>query len=242
MTDAAGMRLMVMAALLALTACGGDGGSTAPVPTPAPAPSTGQASDCFAASLYANGARYTLNYGPPGGGVTENRSTSVNSPVRFTRAPNLVDRTDLTELVTRSSYLRDGAVYKVTQTTRWLVLDGYIERQYAIESLLLVDTDNPQNPQLNVPAGSASNTPTSDGVNRFSLTLANPSATDGTRTVVYKGQETLSTPAGTFETCRFHTSDSYWNSSNTEWYARGKGVLVRREDSTPATLELKSIQ
>ncbi len=248
MHERARIRWIAVCALVALTACGGDGDTPAPAPAPVPAPapapvpSTGEASDCFNASLYANGAHYTLSYGAPGGGVTEIRETSVRAPVSFTRTPNLVDRTDLIEQATLSTYLRDGTPYEAYQTTRWLALDGYVELEYAIERILRLDADNPANPQLNVPGGSGSNTPRRDA--KFSLTQANPRDADagGLRTVDYQGQETLTTPAGSFETCRFHTRDTYFPEWSTEWYAKGTGVLVRREDSTPATLELKAYE
>ncbi|MCK5770684.1 MAG: hypothetical protein KAH28_09995 [Algiphilus sp.] len=55
---------------------------------------------------------------------------------------------------------------------------------------------------------------------------------DGTATVTYVGRETITVPAGTFETCRFDltTPDGY---RETEWFGVGNGIEIAGENEGP---------
>ena len=69
--------------------------------------------------------------------------------------------------------------------------------------------------------------------------------TDTTRTVRYVGRQTVSVPAGTFETCRFDsTSTTTFNgesstSSSTDYFGVGNGILIKNESGGDMT-ELQS--
>ena len=79
---------------------------------------------------------------------------------------------------------------------------------------------------------------TSSVVFGFPITVTTQHAT----TITFKGIESVSVPAGTFEACRFETSDAVTssglttNSTATNWISTQKGVLLRTEAGNDVTV------
>jgi hypothetical protein len=60
-----------------------------------------------------------------------------------------------------------------------------------------------------------------------------------TGTVKYLGRETVTVPAGTFETCKFEED----NGALLDWRGVGNGLMIKKVENTPLgpqTFELKS--
>lgn len=244
--------LSALFAAVALSACGGGSDTTAtpspspapspapapsPSPSPAPAPSAGSAGDCFNLVYATEGTTWKLDYQISGAATGSSSSESVVKPrTSFAGTNNLIE---IAQTITTSYSAPPtlAAAGTVTATNSIFEdVDGtdfifYGSRQTATAAGATITTTNVISPPvrdrqyslgLNESFTVTQNTTTS--ISGLGVPVPDQN-TAITYTITYRGQESITVPAGTFNTCKFERSDA--NGTSTNWIAKTSGTPVR---------------
>lgn len=230
-------KLKLAAALftVVLASCGGSG-DDAPAPTPAPAPApppvADAAADCFNDSLTKPGVRYAATYrrnmdlvpGPPIDvrTITQVSSASFRGQGGLLLVNEMLDRPDL-------GYPSNSKIYVAYEGNVQLTYGGDIppepttgqyfgdQRSYAFEPPLR-DTRFGLRAGESVTLNENTTSPYYDGDGK--LLGTNPVSPS---TVKFVGKETITVPAGTFETCHFAGTGE----NSDTWYAKSLGLVIK---------------
>lgn len=213
--------------------------------------SSGSAAACLNTTLYTSAGSYSLNYNISGSETGTSATTGTSQPGTSFQgaATTRFSQSTITTLTAPTS----GTF--VVDVDDFQSLDGNASLEHgsvtsaSVQGIATTTTTvlNPpaRNPRFTLSAGQSATT-TRSGTATTEITglpVAAPATStpiSETVTITYVGQESVSVPAGSYNACKFTTSDG-----NTEWYAPGSGVLVKSEsvgNGGSVTLELTSAQ
>jgi len=216
--------------MVLLAGCGGGGGGETEQPE-----ATGQASDCFDPSIYAVGATFRLDYQVRGLYTgTAARHGQVTGTATFDGVSGL------TVVEVESTLTQGNVVADRRMTHNYLSVDGLavVEQGYVEENLLDPTQDvktrtyDPArrdaraelgpNESLNISVRATDTLTTSSGTQLSGGTEAQ------NERITYRGQESVSVPAGTFEACRFEVRpQGAGGPLDAEWIQVGTGVQLK---------------
>lgn len=206
-----------------------------PSPAPAPAPSAGAASDCFNLAYTTVGTTWKLDYQVSGAVTGTSSSESVVRPrTTFAGTPNLIE---IAQTIT-TTYTAPAQLAGTTTATNSIFedVDGtdflfYGSRQTVAAAGSTFTTTNVISPavrdrQYSLGVGESFTVTQNTVTSVTGLPVAVPDTTTSiTYTVTYRGQESITVPAGTFTACKFERTDSSGTSTN--WIAKTSGAPVR---------------
>lgn len=264
-----GSSLLALLLMGTLVACGGnsssgsvdpdDGGSTPlepvepvePVePTPWSGAMPGVAADCFNASLYTTSATVSLEYaisGPLSGTMVSDYTITPaatfegqsTSKAKGTETTNYTGQPPAATDVQNFVQVDGLALNELGRVTDTFMLGANINTRTVTQPVY-------RDLKFTLAVG-ASDEKTFDRVTAISGPFVPNTMvrTTETRRVIYAGRETVSLPAGTYETCRFDITVTIKGKREavTEWIALGSGVSVKSvtrdaDSATVTTLEL----
>jgi hypothetical protein len=223
--------LFAAAAALA-SGCGGSDDDVAAAPPPPPVPAPGSAAECFPTLSAVAGTTYQLNYAVSGGLTGTSSTSGAAGPGTFNGVNNLVSQV---QTIT-ADYSAPAAVAGVvlTNLTIHQAFEGYDIITYGTESAVLVGSaiTGKTSAVYTPPVRDKRFTLATGGTQNYSFNVATTTTPPGSTTthtvqnsVTYAGQENITVPAGTFTTCKFHTTAN--GSILTEWLIKGKGIEAR---------------
>ena len=216
-----------------------------PDPGPGPGPGPGASSDCLDASLFSTQYSWHAEYVISG-------TVTVGFVADFVHTPNSsFEGQSAGELfVTSTTDTQIGPV--TTEVRTYHQLDGTdILELGSITTLTVpfpgtstsVNTPPKRDRRFSLGVGESSTvTYTATTTSSFEgLPPVPPFSSVLTETVTYLGRETVTVPAGTFDTCKFDVGDEL----STSWLAAGNGFVVKSftpagEGLAETTLELQS--
>lgn len=221
---------ILFAAAAALSAgCGGDD-DVAAAPPPGPAP--GSAAECFPTLSTVVGTTYQLNYAVSGAATGTIATTGAVSPGTFNGLNNLTSQVQT--IVTKySAGAFEPGVTTVNHTVHQ-AFEGTDVITYGTESAVAVAgaITSRSSAVYTPPVRDKRFTLGTGATLNYVFDVATTTTPPGSTTthpvltfVTYAGQESITVPAGTFTTCKFHTTSNGY--SLVEWLIKGKGIEAR---------------
>ena len=222
---------------------------TDPNPDPGPGP-TGSSNGCFDLSLLdSQGSHSVVVYditGPTSGTHTVDilvgamvpfEGQSLRELITKTTGNEVIDGTSTPVEIEFKSYARRSGDAELTQYGA----TGTVKTVYAGQAASIATKSVASPPwvdkQYSLPVG-GSFTHTETSTLTTTLTVpglpATPHTTSSTTTttVKYIGQETLTVPAGTYNSCKYQTSSSVGGTVTALWFVVGRGIMLQTAVTT----------
>lgn len=220
-------------------------------PVPPPGTGTGAASDCFNPVLLQQGTTYRWDWQSSDGAVQFSTEGRINGPGSFAGQSGLIE-TERTVLVSKAGATSFNARVweydRLENTPQGPVLLRYGSTARVEAPIAGMRTTMVLNPANRVRdfALAVNESYTLNEVRQTTLEFpglpAQTSTARETQTITYRGQESVTVPAGTYMACKFEWTNGARVSAG--WTAKGTGLplVITGDDGTgnPITLYIKS--